>query len=100
MFSTVEKYGGTEVFEQYFSKSKKLLNASSTVIKKSVNIFEKSYHNVCRSLSLLHGAGLLSKRKYAHIVGQICADFWPKCSLSVKSTKFSEMVDLIVVVNI
>ncbi len=67
MFSTLETYGGTEVFEQYFSKSKKLEHASATVIKKSVNIFEKSSKNVCRSLSLLYGAGLLSKRKYAHI---------------------------------
>ena len=67
MFCTLETYGGTKCFEQYVCNSKKLGHASTTVIKKAVTKFEKSHENVCRSLSLLYGAGLLSKRKYAHI---------------------------------
>lgn len=60
MFYTLETYGGTKCFEQYISMSKKLQHASATVIK-------KSSENICRSMSLLYGAGLLSKRKYAHV---------------------------------
>ena len=67
MFCTLETYGGTKRLEQYISVSKKFQHASTTVIKRSVDEFEKSSENVCRSMSLLYGAGLLSKRKYAHI---------------------------------
>ena len=33
------------------------------------------------------------------IVGRICADFGPDCSLFVKSTKFSGMTELIMTIN-
>ena len=33
------------------------------------------------------------------IVGQICADLGPDCSLFVKSTKFSGMTELIMTIN-
>ena len=37
---------------------------------------------------------------FAQLVGQICADLGPDCSLFVKSTKFSGMTELIMTINI
>lgn len=67
MFCTLEKYASIKCFEDYMNTSKILSHVSTSIVKKDVTEFEKSPENTSRSLSILYGAGLLSKRKYAHV---------------------------------